>query len=250
VLASEKVGFDVTRLEDIQFLTPIKFYHNLPRKIMWKALVLREANGLVAHVTLESDLVFKNRPTERMLHFSGKVFLEPAAPPEEVTSEPPGWKGRYTLKADDIYRIYFHGPAFQVLEGVQCSGANIVGKLCRNLPPLTGGSSSSEPVTVSTPLLIELCMQTAGIWEAGTTGVLALPSSIGVLRLYRRSPNGMPIYAEVRPGRDAKGGLYFDARVIDGKGRVYLELNDYYTSPLPYGVEKSLLLPLKGLLEG
>ena len=55
-LAGEKSSFVVDHLEDIQFLTPFKFYKNLPRHIQWKAQAVRQAEGLVVYATLESEL--------------------------------------------------------------------------------------------------------------------------------------------------------------------------------------------------
>jgi hypothetical protein len=98
-------------------------------------------------------------------------------------------------------------------------------------------------------VLVELCLQTAGVWEAGATGTLALPSSIAELRLYQARPNGVPIFAEVIPGRDDEGKICFDARVVDAQGQLYLEIRDYRTSPLPYTVEERLLQPMKALIE-
>jgi hypothetical protein len=92
-------------------------------------------------------------------------------------------------------------------------------------------------------------MQTAGIWEASSTGVLALPKSIGELRLYRTTPNGQPIFAAVTPDHDAEGNLTFNAQVVDAKGHVYLELDNYRTSRLPYAVDEELLTPLRKLVE-
>ena len=43
---------------------------------------------------------------------------------------------------------------------------------------------------VATPRLIELCFQTAGIWELGTTGRMALPSHIDRVELFGSPPNG------------------------------------------------------------
>ena len=159
--------------------------------------------------------------------------------------QPPVWNGAYTVEAKDIYQLYFHGPAFQVLEGVQRSGETVLGKLHRDTPAITAEGEE----LVSTPVLVELCMQTAGIWEAGSTGTLALPSSIGELRLYHITPNGQPIFAAVTPNHDAEGELTFNAAVVDAKGRVYLELDNYRTSPLPYAVDEKLLKPLRGLVE-
>ena len=58
------------------------------------------------------------------------------------------------------------------------------------------------------------------------------------------------LYAQVTPGRDAENGLCFDARVTDGEGRLYLELKDYRTSPLPYPVAEELRRPLQKLVDG
>ncbi|HAL17456.1 MAG TPA: beta-ketoacyl synthase [Anaerolineaceae bacterium] len=245
VLASEKSGFDVARLEDIHFLAPFKFYKDAPRRITWRAQVAHEQGGLVAHVILESTLARPGRDDEKMLHFTGKVYLAPISDAHaERTMQPPVWNGAYTVEAKDIYQLYFHGPAFQVLEGVQRSGETVLGKLHRDTPAITAEGEE----LVSTPVLVELCMQTAGIWEAGSTGALALPSSIGELRLYHITPNGQPIFASVTPNHNAEGELSFDATVVDAKGRVYLELDNYRTSPLPYAVDEKLLKPLRGLV--
>ena len=45
------------------------------------------------------------------------------------------------------------------------------------------------------------------------------------------------------------GGLRFDARVVDEDGQVYLEVQDYRTTALPYAVSQHLLDPLKGLAD-
>jgi hypothetical protein len=94
-----------------------------------------------------------------------------------------------------------------------------------------------------------LCFQTAGIWEIGKTGTMALPSSIESLTLYRQNLNGANIYAEVKPSASGNGELHFDARVVDSQGRLYLEMKDYRTSPIPDAVEPGLLAPLKELMK-
>ena len=165
-------------------------------------------------------------------------------PLEKAAIKPPLWNGRTTIQASQIYRLYFHGPSFQVLEGVQRSEDGVIGKLQPNLPSLSG-----DRVTFLTkPALVELCLQTAGIWEIGRTGVLALPGSIGSLKFYEVRSNGTDIYAQVQP-REDDGKARFDAQVVDARGHIYLELKDYRTSPLPYPVETDLLRPLAGLVD-
>ena len=245
VLASSKAGFDVTRLEDIRFLTPFKFYRNEPRSITWRAQAVREESGLVVYVSLESDLTLVSQKVEHLLHFTGRVYLQPIEQQQQVILlQPPHWNGAQTVQAEDIYRLYFHGPAFQVLEGVQRSGDLLLGKLNASRPTLLAGTRG-EP---SMPVLVELCFQTAGLWEAGKTGVMALPRSIESLKIYPHQVNGVPIFAEVSPIMQ-DGKLTFDARVVDAKGHLYLEMKNYRTSPLPYKADQQLITPLKVLVE-
>ncbi|GAP11267.1 polyketide synthase module [Bellilinea caldifistulae] len=248
VLGAEKVGFAVERLEDVQFLAPFKFYRNEPRRVTWKARVIREASGLVAYVSLESTLVAKTRPNEVIQHFAGKVYLTPKTEKSaSVKVQPPGWNGAYTVASDEIYRLYFHGPSFQVLEGVQRVEGKVLGKVRESLPAIT-----EQPVSLVTmPILLEAILQTAGIWEAGATGTLALPRSIGELVLHRSVPQeDKPLFAEVIPSRSSDGSLAFDARLVDQNGMVYLEVKDYRTVALPYTVDAALLKPMKLLVNG
>jgi hypothetical protein len=246
ILASGKGGFEVRELEDIRFLAAFKFYHKDARRITWIARAVRESSGLVVYVRLESSRVLKTGADEHMLHFSGKVCLQPQETEvQEASAQAPNWNGSYTVKAEEIYRLYFHGPAFQVLEGVQRSGNLVLGKLNKQLPAIT----SAGHALLSTPTLVELCFQTAGIWEIGKTGIMALPRSIQSLTLYRQTVNGAAIYAEVSPVLSGSGELYFDARVVDSKGRLYLELKEYRTSPLSDAVEPALRAPLLELMK-
>jgi malonyl CoA-acyl carrier protein transacylase len=242
-LASVKAGFQVEHLEDIHFLAPFKFYKNLPRQIQWKAQAIREKSGIVVYATLESELLRHNGEREHMLHFTGKVYLTQHTMIQEMTGILPIWGKETAVCSEDIYKLYFHGPSFQVLDCAQKSGDHVMGRLAKNIPT----EASGETQSITTPLLVELCFQTAGLWEAGTTGIMALPHSIGTLTIYPRRVNGEPIFAEVTP-RIEEGKVCFDARVVDAKGHMYLELSNYQTAPLPYAAEPELIEPMKALL--
>ncbi|MCE1255042.1 MAG: SDR family NAD(P)-dependent oxidoreductase, partial [Anaerolineae bacterium] len=244
-LAAECGEMQVTRLEDIHFMAPFKFYRDQPRHLIWKALPLYGALGLEVQVSLESNMLLKTQSVVHLKHFSGRVYLQTARHKQmDVIKEPPpAWNGALTVGPDDIYRLYFHGPAFQVLDGVQTHGDYVIGRLNHNLPPFT---REKQPL-LSMPQLVELCFQTAGIWQAGKTGVMALPESIGCLTLYHRRAEKEALYAEVQPHQAADGSLSFDARVVDSSGRLYLKLEDYRTVALPYAVEQKLLTPLQQL---
>lgn len=243
--SNDRTSLRVSELEDIQFLTPFKFYRNEPRHIIWKAMPERSKDGLKVSIRLESintsRLLQDQKP---VLHFTGRVVLKTTYMANQaLVAAPPKWNGRYTLTDDQIYKLYFHGPAFQVLEGVQKDKNGLLGKLSTKLPPFT-----SKPVWLDTnPVLIELCLQTAGIYEISKTGALSLPQSINKVRFYRHETNGVPIYAQVQ-AIQTEDGLQFNSRVIDEKGRIYLELTDYRTSTLPSNIDKPLLAPLAKLL--
>jgi hypothetical protein len=243
VLASENGGFEVERLENIQFLAPFKFYDNKPRMIIWNAIAHRLSEGIKVEVRLESDITRLGGTVEHTLHFTGNVFLAAKVPTSDAVAIPPKWKKKESVKAKDIYKIYFHGPSFQVLQSAQLSEGKILGEFNKNLVSV----SADEPSLFTTPLLIELCFQTAGLFEAGATGTLALPQSIGTLKIFKQPLNGAAIFAEVKT-REMNGKYSFDARVVDAKGNVFLELTDYQTSPMPNPAEKDLVEPLKILV--
>ena len=243
VLASEKGSFEVERLENIQFLAPFKFYDNKPRTIIWNAVAYRKNEGLKVEVKLESDIMRLGGKMEHTLHFTGNVYLAENMPVSDGVAIPPKWMKKQSVKSEDIYKLYFHGPSFQVLHAAQLSDGKILGEFNKNLV----GISADEPALFTTPLLIELCFQTAGLFEAGATGTLALPQSIGTLKIYKQPLNGVAIFAEVKT-REVNGKYSFDARVVDAKGHVFLELTDYQTSPMSNPADKDLVEPLKILV--
>ncbi len=247
VLGAKKGSFKTASLEDIRFMAPFKFYRNEPRQVTWKARVHREKTGLVAYVVLQSTHALRMQPEETIQHFSGKVHLVPTNEPLGAgLVEPPHWNSEKSVKKEDIYRLYFHGPAFQVLEGVERTNGTVVGKLQTGLPSFTANKQN----LVSLPLLVELCLQTAGVYEIGATGALSLPQSIGSLTLHQLAMGVEDLFAEVYPKRDTDGRVYFDARVVDGKGTVYLEMHRYQTSSMPYAADKNLVKPLEILISG
>ena len=155
--------------------------------------------GLVADVVLESTReIAATGAQQHATHFCGRVHLAPQSEDqaEVPTVEPPVWNDDASngaiVEPADIYRVYFHGPAFQVLDGVQRAGDAVVGKLRTDLPAFTG-----SPVKMLTvPRLLELCLQTAGVWEIGKTGVLALPTAIERVVVHQLPENGQVLYAQ------------------------------------------------------
>jgi Polyketide synthase dehydratase N-terminal domain len=163
-------------------------------------------------------------PVQERVHFRARVVLARAPlASETVAFQPPA-----DVNVDDraIYRVYFHGPAYRVLEGVRLDGDHAVGVLRRDLPPNAEDAEAAELVL---PRLVELCFQTAGIIDIADRDLLGLPAQLAALRVYRAPAPGARLFAEVRRG-EGDGG--FDARVLDADGNVHVALSGYRTVAL------------------
>ena len=99
------------------------------------------------------------------------------------------------------------------------------------------------------PRLIELCFQTAGIWEMGTTGRMGLPSRLRRVSLLRPTESAKGrLHAVVMPGGGGTSSRGFDASVVDEAGNVFLVLEGYRTVELPGPIEEENLAPLKAAM--
>ncbi len=86
------------------------------------------------------------------------------------------------------------------------------------------------------PRLIELCFQTAGLWEMSVQNRFGLPQNVQsaclccVRRIWRRAictPWSLPI-----PEQGS-----FDAEVVDTKGNCYVQLRGYRTAAMPNSLD-------------
>jgi NAD(P)-dependent dehydrogenase (short-subunit alcohol dehydrogenase family) len=230
-------GYRVAGIDHDRFASPFKFYRDQPRTLYLRAVVRPQADGdLIAHAELRSVLKppKEGLPTQVTLHFSADVRLTraPLSPPEPSPLWPVDAEAR-TFGQTDIYGVYFHGPAYQVLDRVMIDEGRAIGVMANNRPPAI---NPPDAANIIDPLLIEFCFQTAGIWQASCDGVLALPAEIESVAVFRPTPPpGEPqLYAIVTSAGSA--GV-FDAQVRDEEGNVYVAMRGYHTVALPGTVE-------------
>jgi hypothetical protein len=145
------------------------------------------------------------------------------------------------VDAPDIYRIYFHGPAYQVLDRVWRTETGAAGAYRTPLPP--DHEPSGRPLATR-PRLLELCFQTAGIWEIGMTSTMALPTHIDRVSFAPGSDDG----AARCTVRSADGA--FDATVTTESGDVLVQLNGYRTVQLPGALRPEEIEPLRDVMLG
>jgi hypothetical protein len=105
----------------------------------------------------------------------------------------------------------------------------------------------SELPTIVAPRLIELCFQTAGVWEMGDQGRMGLPQHIDSVSLLKPMPESTDtvLYAVVTPN-PSQGS--FDAEVVDAKGSCYLRLTSYRTVAVPSAIDAERVKPLHAAL--
>jgi acyl carrier protein/NAD(P)-dependent dehydrogenase (short-subunit alcohol dehydrogenase family) len=222
-------GFRVASITE-QFSSPFKFHRSQPRTLYMSATIHPTGHGtLVAKTTLRGMVQPRpDMPPRFDTHFVGEVYLT-TAPVEERTIDftPPSAEA-LDIDRERIYRVYFHGPAYQVMERVGVMGDQAVALMTDGLPP---NSVPETPMLVA-PRLIELCFQTAGMWEMVTHRAMALPAAIGSVTIYRQpeSAEGRRLYALVTA---INNGSSYDAHVVDTDGNVYVELRGYRTVRLP-----------------
>jgi acyl transferase domain-containing protein/acyl carrier protein/NAD(P)-dependent dehydrogenase (short-subunit alcohol dehydrogenase family) len=222
-------GFRVASITE-QFSSPFKFHRSQPRTLYLSATIHPTGNGtLVAKTTLRGMVQPRpDMPPRFDTHFVGEVHLTTAPVEGRMIDFTPPSAEALDIDRERIYRVYFHGPAYQVMERVGVMGDQAVALMTDGLPP----NSVPETPMLIAPRLIELCFQTAGMWEMVTHRAMALPAAIGSVAIYRQpeSAEGRRLYALVTA---INNGSSYDAHVVDTDGNVYVELRGYRTVRLP-----------------
>ncbi|MGZ4528841.1 MAG: SDR family NAD(P)-dependent oxidoreductase [Mycobacterium sp.] len=234
----------IAAIENVDFLAPLKFYRDEPRTVTVTALVRPDGDDLVAECRLSAErtLPGTDQP-QRTVHFTGSVRLTahpPALADGGVDRGADSGGEVPELTPEQVYRLYFHGPAYRVVGSAWKCDDGAAARFAAELPKQT-----DEPVLIG-PRLVELCFQTAGLLEAGTEGVLALPLHVDAVHL-----NGTPterdgLVAGVRP--DGQGG--FTCVVHDDEGGLVLRVDGYRTVPLPESPPADIVAPIRSVMRG
>ena len=229
-------GWHIEAVEEVNFLAPFKFYKDEPRTVTIQAVLYPQGDKLVADCRLIGRRVLPNqsRPQETT-HFTARVRVR-QQPPEAVIGTAPRLSAEAIVEAAQIYRIYFHGPAYQVLERAWWDGERMIGEMAADLP---GNHQPSDAPTLMAPRLIELCFQTAGLWEMGAQSRMGLPQHVHQVN-WLRAPQLADghLFAVVTP-QPEQGS--FDAEVVDTAGNRYVRLGGYSTLALPDGLDAEAL---------
>ena len=229
-------GWHVEAIEDVNFLAPFKFYRNEPRPIIIEVHSYPENGELVAQCSLIGmRTVAAQKEPQVTTHFTARVRL--AQKPHEVQRMSLTAPNDAPVHAEDIYGIYFHGPAYRVLERASLATDCVIGKMAANLP---ANHVPMQPATRVSPRLIELCFQTAGLWEIVEQERLRLPLHVDRLWISPAAREGGDVCARVVR---ASASTAFDAHVADAEGNCFVKMEGYRTVQLPGSVDARRLRP-------
>jgi hypothetical protein len=212
---------EVLAVEDVAFLAPFKFYRDEPRELEVRVQFRTEGEEIVADCRLSGrrELPGLEAPQET-LHFSGQVRLGASAggSTSRAPAAPPAGS---VLAPSDLYAVYFHGPAYQVVGEAWRNGDEVVARFASDLPP---NHVPADAPLATRPRLLELCFQAAGAQEIAESGRMGLPHRIARIRFGSGEERGA--CAVVAP-RDPGGPA--DVTVVDESGRVLVALEGYAT---------------------
>jgi acyl transferase domain-containing protein len=227
----------VLGVEQVDFIAPVKFYRDEARTVTVSAVIRRAGAELVADCALTASRMIKGEQAPRVTtHFTGQVRLATAAL-EAERGATPGSGSAAAITHDDVYRVFFHGPAYQVVDEAWHQGSDAVTRLARRLP---AASAPATGQTTTEPRLAEACFQTAGLWEIGQAGHLGLPAHVDQVSMLHRPVPDSELFAMAHQTEDGS----FDCQVVDSDGDVVVRVKGYRTIGLTDNLPADLQQPI------
>ncbi|HTQ58065.1 MAG TPA: SDR family NAD(P)-dependent oxidoreductase [Bryobacteraceae bacterium] len=225
-------GWHVEAVEEVDFLAPFKFYRGEPRALAIEAVFRPRGGGVVAECRLSGSRALPNQAEPQVTtHFTARVRLTRELP-RAATAPPLGKPAGAPVEAAEIYRVFFHGPAYQVLERAWLEENRTVGQFYTRLP---GHHHPADRPLAMSPRLIELCFQAAALREVTGQGRIGLPRHVGEVRVWPApDPDGRKLYAIVLPD---PGNESCAVQVVDAEGHRYVDLSAYQMVAHPDAVD-------------
>lgn len=232
-----------TALKNVRFHAPVKFHRDDAMDIHVE-VDLQTSPTAVKLFTLFAGPGGK---VVRREHFSTEVLFGTA----EDLSAPAPWN--LDLAHDpkvtrrDVYRRYFHGPVFQVLQSIMNVGENGASARVIDTRPVWL-QNVGHTQFVTSPLMREAGFQIAGLWEMMEVGRMALPAGIHYLKLSQPT-HETALFVEARQRSSSAAGGVFDVWVRDEAGRIYDVMLGYQTVTLRALEESERFEPAPAKLE-
>jgi len=228
-------------VEDVRFLNPFKFYRGQPRTVTVRVQYRMDKEDILAECRLTGSRTLHGQSEpEVTTHFTGcvRLVMSPYAAGKENNVPVPEAGPR--AEASQIYRVFFHGPAYRVIESAWRSGDRVIGLYAKNLP------SNHEPADLplaASPRSVEMCFQSASLAGLALQSRLGLPYAFRELQIAAQPDAAQDAdqFAVVTPHPDGS----YDVKMVDSRGNVTMILRGYQTMELPDPVQADLLEPIQ-----
>ena len=231
----------VGAVENVHFLSPFKFYRGQPRTVTIHANFYPDKEDIIAECSLTGSRTLHGQSEpEVTTHFTGRVRLVASPFAAGKESNVPVIADGVKAEGAQVYRVFFHGPAYQVIDSAWRKDDQVIGLFAKNLP--LHHEPAELPLVVS-PRFIEMCFQTASLTGLALQSRLGLPHAFRELKL-------------APPPDSAQDGTFFavvisnpddsyDVKVVDAQGNVPMILRGYQTMNLPDPIQTDLLEPIQ-----
>ena len=196
-------GLRYVGVEDVVFEKPVKLYRGEPCELEMRARPTPD--GRVECVLL-SERITRGGKQLRNQHFRATVLLEGKP---SLSSMPPAFFPEEPISRGEIYKRFFHGPAFQVLRGAEAVTRDGLAALAR-----VEHSCIAEGLMTS-PLALEAAFQAAGLHAMVAQDVLALPASVETVWMAREVRDGETLSLTAQLRED--GAYDVDVHGEDGR---------------------------------
>ena len=214
------------KLANIEFKLPIKLYKNRPLDIN----LLAEKSDRVISMMIKSDFINPKgiKVGETRMHFTAR-YVDDDVKFSDILL--PKKKEKYKATKDDIYKIYFHGPSFQVLDGIIESNRDfVIGVFKKPSKRLT---KTGDFRYIFHPMIIEAVFQTCGWRDLDIDNRMTLPHSIGEVKIIDNNEDPDKLYTySVFKGFNEFGRSVYDGYAFDDEGRIWVELKNYVMIPM------------------
>lgn len=214
-------------IRDLRFLAPVRFVDGEEAEF--------QVEGRGSEYLLESVQGERTSPVVSLgLRVNGagpgdrEAARQEARELAEALSRPEGpWPATANRVADsEIYKTYFHGPAFQVLEALEGYDGRVLSALVSERPELGPGNPLSEYGRV--PLLLEAVFHACGLLSLIDVdcGNYYIPHSVSGCRIFLDACPGSGRVRVLARVLDWRERLRFDAVVVDERGAPLLRVSE------------------------
>jgi phosphopantetheinyl transferase/NAD(P)-dependent dehydrogenase (short-subunit alcohol dehydrogenase family) len=209
----------VSGMNNVQFISPVKLPHDKDLEIVTE--VEPEEGNL--KIRLKSKFI---GPQGKQLgalrnHFFANVMNGSLLPPFPTMSisELKRIKDRFIMESSDIYDIFFHGPSYQVLAGLnKYTETSVVTTFSRPRKEMFANDKQFE----LDPLIIEAGFQSAGLHLLLNKNVIGLPSSVAGITWFDN--NNTPTFIRAQYLVSTEIHTFYDIEILDETGNSIVRL--------------------------